>query len=58
LLDDVSHDIVLQPNGTELTTGLRLLVLQVRFFQELNGELYPLRQESAGAMAVIGAWSL
>lgn len=53
-LDNQVQQPVLVLTGQGLDSGVRLFVLQVRFLQELNGELYPLKQEDAGAMQVVG----
>jgi hypothetical protein len=53
-LDDTVHQIELTPGGEGLSAGIRLLVLRIQLFQEINGKTYSLKGGDFGVMEVVG----
>ena len=54
-LDDLSRNIVLQPEAPYPGEGTRFMVLNISFLQEINGTLYNLYESAHAAMDVVGA---
>lgn len=54
VIDLTAQDLVLTPSQTPAGEGRDLFALQVVFFQEMNGEMYPLYDGTAATTAIIG----
>lgn len=54
VIDLTAQDLVLTPSSTPAGEGRDLFALQVVFFQEMNGEMYPLYDGTASTTAIIG----
>ncbi|MDY0217598.1 MAG: hypothetical protein RBS19_11655 [Bacteroidales bacterium] len=48
-----TEDVVLQLETTTHINGLQLFVLQIAFYQEMNGQLYPLKDKAHNASKII-----
>lgn len=54
VIDLTAQDIVLSSSSIPAGEGRDLFALQVLFFQEMNGEMYPLQDGTATSTAIIG----
>ena len=54
VIDLTAQDLVLTPSSTPAGEGRDLFALEVVFFQEMNGEMYPLYDGTASTTAIIG----
>lgn len=52
-IDGTSSNITLTPSGTPTITGTNFFILQIKFFQEVNGVQYSLKNGAYNPLAII-----
>ena len=52
-LDNASSDVTMTPTGTPAGTGTDIFLLQLEFFQEVNGVQYTLKNGAYNSMSII-----
>jgi len=52
-LDNASSDVTMTPSGTPVGTGTDIFLLQLEFFQEVNGVQYTLKNGAYNSMSII-----
>lgn len=51
--DATSTDVTLTPTAVAQGTGINLFLLKIEFFQQVNGNLYPLKNGSYNSLAIV-----